>query len=1132
MRFTEAQQAAIVAMRPLACVSAGAGSGKTAILVERIAHLLASPELWPDRQPHLERIAAITFTEKAAAEMKARLRKKFREKPALDDPKSMHFWREQERQVDSARITTIHAFCASLLREHALRIGMDPDWSVLGDAEAAQVAERVVVEVLHRLLESGNPAALRLSINASRTELKDALLHVLHSQWQYADSLDDELYVQPERLLEHWRSLLPQVYKKHLGALVLSWEFKRHQAALDCLENYCADPNDKRELQRRAYAELLTALASGPPDPAGLITEVLGAFPRMGGSKKVWDEDGYQQAGEAIKAAKAFISHKCQPPAWNPEFEERVAQMTCDLHLIARETTTAHAQARQMRGAVDYEDMINETLRLLRNDEALRNKIARSLRFLLIDEFQDTDARQLEAARLLAEAPEGPDLFIVGDVKQSVYYFRGAEVELFNEQLRRDAESVVLADNFRTLPEVLGFINDFFTQSQLLDSVERYQPMRAARPAVNAPRVEIFVPDCADANSKDKAPQLRARDALFTARRIREMCLGPDPLLIEDPVSGQLRPAVYDDIALLFRRGSFMHEYEAALREEQIPYNRIAGAGFFKQREVLDVLAMLKLILDPWDEEALLTALRSPMVGLSDESLLRMTGDGTRLAAAFHGAARPDPFDQTEALDAAHCLFAELYAARESPPGALLRLLLDRTGFEAVLLSGHLGLQKASNLRKVVRMADEFAQGRPSTVSEFTRYLDDVSVREMREGEAMLQSKGMGAVTLMSIHKSKGLEYPIAFVPEMYIGSGAKADGMVLSHPDLGMAAHGPDEEGGMKAGAIGELIKGMRRLSEDAESARILYVAMTRARDYLVLCGHAAPARFSWADALNNVYDLPKRAHGDIIVGENWQARVLRELPPPALQPSIAVAVPSTDAAALADMIAPVAPKPAGNKTISVSKLLSLITGVDSDDQDEDDRMQANEEAISEEGASMGDAPIGGSSLALARGILAHRLFECWNFQHDRVPDLDALICEAHIVLEQRDSMRAQLLRMIDRLRASEYWSLFSSARCIQKETPFLLDIGPVLVHGVVDAVLDQNTLVDYKTGRPNPAWQARYEAQLLLYAAALRDLCGQAPTRGMLWYADYGEAHLLDITESRINAVCDKARQRLSSP
>ena len=1114
-QFTPEQVKAVDARDTLVCVAAGAGSGKTTILIERIAKLLAESRTQPGRELGLDQIVAITFTDKAAAEMKARLRRKFRDTANPANSADMHFWREMERQVDGARVSTIHAFCASILREQALRIGMDPDWGVLSDAESEQLAEKAVEETLYRLLEREDPACMRLSLELSRVQLKDTLAFMLANRWKFQPFPGDERYASPEALYARWRAELPGAQETLLLTFQHSREVRGLMEALGAFDGQCAVAADKRECQRVACMAVLQALLQGQNGLTEKLNGYIAAHPRMGGSKDNWpSQEIYNALKNELTGAKKFFQDKCLFPEWKDAFEQKSAQMTCDFIRVGDQVMEAYRQLRQGRSVLDFEDIINETLDLLRGDPAVRSRVARGIRYLLIDEFQDTDNRQFDIAELLAMTEGGPHLFVVGDVKQSVYYFRGAEVDIFNRVRGKCRNPLMLPDNFRSLPGVLHFVNDFFHRTELLNAVETYQSMGVRRKAGNAPCVEYFLPRV---EGKEKASRMRERDAEFIANRILELCDTSEPLQIIDEKSGDTRDATYDDVVLLFRRSSYMYEYESALRERHIPYNRVSGAGFFQRREIQDILALLQLILDPWNEEALVTVLRSPLAGLSDESLMRMAQRSGGIAAVFHSEDCPEFFEQAGDLDQVRRLFKEFYARRESEPGHFLRQVLDHTGFEAVLLGQHLGLQHAANLRKVIQMADAFSRSRPSTLAEFTRYLEDVTFRELKEGESTLQSKGMGAVTLMSIHKAKGLEFPIVFLPEAFAKDNPGGRELWLHHKHFGIAAKTTDDDGMLQPGVFYEAINRFRQHNEKMENARVLYVAMTRARDYLILCGHPFPNRYTWADTFNRAYDLTNDSSEKVMEGPEWRLRVNRSLPETVPARLSHQEARTLDRETLEKQIRPVnGEEPGDGRVVSVTRLLSRMTGILDAEGEEEQTARGAGDALSFEAHRR---------YSLRRGILVHQLFERWDFAEDRPPDTNLLVQDAGLGMDQTPRLCAMLRETVERFRASELWPLYSGASRVDREIPFLLDIGTALIRGVVDAVIDDDIIVDYKTGHPDPSVHHYYEMQLCLYAAAFQTLKGKYPSRGVLWYADHGSACNIAFNENNIRKVLQLA-------
>ena len=1112
MSWTEQQHEAIAALAPRICVDAGAGSGKTRVLVDRIVHLLDT------RLADLDEIVAITFTDKAAAEMKARLRKAFRAKAPADDPEAMNRWRDLERRTETARVCTIHAFCTALLKENAFRLGLDPDFAVLPEAETALLLDEVVTETLHDLFEGNDPAAMNLAVELPFNRLRQTLIGMLRksslmdrimAQWRFDDA---------GALQQRWEAARQAEHARRLEALRHDGHVHSYLKKLRGLEGACSNPDDARERRRQTMMDALENIRRG--GPAREIERQLQRILEKSkdrASKKNWQsEEAFKAITDLQKEIEKFAGIFA-PDECDPDQECAAAQLTCDLAQVYRRAREAFDAAKANANCKDFDDLITGTRLALRNDAELRQRVAADIRFLLIDEFQDTDETQLEIAQMLSEAPGGPGLFIVGDAKQSIYLFRGAEVEVFQRQRLRSGVVLPLSRNFRSLPDVLGFVNDFFAASGLLSAVEDYQPMEADRTVLGAPRIEFLVAGPRDGDDqKWSAEELRQAEARHIAARIQDWC-GASGLDVFDERQQAYRPAAYGDVALLFRGMNQVYLYEDALRRAGIPYALVAGAGFYERQEIRDVLNVLKVVLDPWDEAALLGFLRGPLGRLSDESLLRMCLEGN-LAVVFQGADTPQDLDQPGELDAARALIAGLRARREQPLPALLREVLEVTGLESVLLTQFLGLQKASNVRKLIGLAEEFAGRGAGSLRAFVNYLDEIS-GQVREGEALLQPESGGAVTLMTIHKSKGLEFPIVIVPDMaQKPHGGRADD-VLVHRELGMAAKVTGPDGKSEPSGMGRAIAARIRAEEEAEHARLLYVVLTRARDYLALCGSTRPVSGTWFDTLDAEFGVLACADGGHLKGPGWSARVWHapDIFTASPLPTPESALPPLDELRL--RAAPLAQAPTDRRTVSISAILDyMANGFDED-----------EERTGEE-----DAPrmSGGSTYAMARGSLVHRLFECWDFARDTLPPLETLVAEAGLGLSLRARLTADLSAIAERFRNSALWPrLAAVADSIQREAPFLLNAGDALISGTIDALLPDGTIVDYKTGKFREEGHERYEWQLLLYAAAVRQLKVCTPTAGILYYVDEDRCHEVALTPEHIDQALRHAREIITA-
>jgi ATP-dependent helicase/nuclease subunit A len=1093
-------------------VDAGAGSGKTRVLVERIVDLLET------RRANLDAIVAITFTDKAAAEMKDRLRRAFHEKAPVDDPDVMSYWRDLERRVESARISTIHSFCSSLLRENALYVGRDPDFTVLADAEARLLRGEVIEETLQALIESGDAAALRaateLGVNAMGTLLgnmlsKRALLEEVRKMGVFDD---------PAAVRQYWAESVAAVYRARLADLKDSRALRRFRDELAAFDGQCAKASDKREILRRAMVSAIDELLPGvPPDRAAALMADLAGVTATSARSANWPSDRVFQQVKGIEDRVVAFAKQCAPPAFDDDVEVRAAQLTCDFYKTWIQVAEAFESEKAARVSVDFDNQILDARTMLQEHEAVRARVARGIRHLLIDEFQDTDPEQLEIVRLLADCPGGPDVFIVGDAKQSIYHFRGGEVEVFQGE-KKTAEQVIHLDtNFRSTPAVLGFVNDFFARTGLLEAVEpEYRPLIVSRAPADECRIEFLVPQPDD---HARADDYRRKEAELIAWRIASLRDGTGAARVSDKAAGDSRPASFGDVAILFRAMSNVYLYEEALRKRDIPYHVVAGAGFYERQEILDVHNLLTVVTDPWNEMALLGFLRSPLAGLSDESLLHLRlCDAGGLAAVFQSAATPQglPAEQADRLEAVRDLAEDLRAHAEMPLPAFLRYVLNRTGYEAVLLSQFLGAQKACNVRKLLDLADDFARTRLPRLGAFVQYLDEVAGHEeIREGDAVLQPEGAGAVTLMTIHKAKGLEFPVVFVPDCSRMPNARETQPAAAHRTLGLAAKVTDARGERVAPAIMEEMARDRLARERAEDARVLYVAMTRARDWLFLSGAPEAREGTWFQHFDAEYGVLSRGDGDHFDGPGWQACVRRA--PGEAKVTLAEAarheLPSREA--LAARAAPVQAVSTRRMTLSVTMLL--------------DRMGFGAESEPKEETDTADDRLAMSPSL--RGTLVHQMFEEWGAVGDAGPVIDDIVRRECPALSARESLAADLKAIAERFARFPLGQRMAAEPETLREAPFLLRVGEELVNGAIDALFPDGTVIDYKTGRPDASARARYEAQVRLYAAAVRRLLKRQPPKAYLYYADADMTHEVDVSPECVEAVLRRAHEAIEN-
>lgn len=824
MQWSEAKQE-VFRFESDIIVSAGAGSGKTAALVELYLRLLAG-ETALGSPLAVDEIVAITFTEKAAGEMKERVR---REVGRRRGGENGVFWGRCLRELANAHIATFHSFCAVILRENPAEAGVDPSFAVLDELAAGAELHAALDEVIEGELKGRSPEIrmllelFPLTSGGYGSGLRECLL-ALFRQRSGSLAAVEEL----SRRLEEWEKLARAEFSEGVA------ELGRRMGDVGRILQ--GEPRKFHEQLRALPA--LHAAASIDPDSRETLGGIESMAGCIGGS---WGNE--KPVKDALLASI-----------------EKIRRSWCQIHstpaaaafvtLLGR-LEEAYARRKERRAALDFEDLQVKAFQLLSRDEAVREEYRHRFRVVMVDEFQDTNPLQKELVSFLC----GPDqrLFLVGDPKQSIYLFRGADVAVFaqagREVVARGGRLLYFQESFRSRQGVIDFVNRFFSrvmQGGSEDFQVRYaegdhlEPQRCDWDGV--PCVELLTVG-SDGNSRDR----RGREAAAISARIRRM--------VEEGAS-------FGDIALLFRRFSNLKLFERELRRAGIPYYVVKGKGFYQCQEVLDILNFLKYLEYSSDLPALAGALRSPLCGVSDETLYLLSrlegGIGAWEKCFSHSPftihhsqvyERIDPTDRDK-LHALAQLFARLRPLRDRLTlPELMEEILIATCFSPKLSASFQGSQKVANLRKLIELARTFDGGAEGSLRRFIASFSQLVEEMPTEAEAVIAAEGEDVVRLMTVHQSKGLEFPVVFVPEL--GGEQPRFAMSVIHDDrLGIAVKLPLPGGESGVGIAYAAISELRRAKEDAELKRLFYVAVTRARDRLVLSGEGRGAWRAWIDA------------------------------------------------------------------------------------------------------------------------------------------------------------------------------------------------------------------------------------------------------------------------------------------
>jgi ATP-dependent helicase/nuclease subunit A len=840
LQLTADQADAATATDAALVVTAGAGSGKTRTLAARFVGLLAAG--YP-----LRSLVAITFTDKAAREMRARIRRLVVDWLAACDPAEQPRWQEILAGLDAARIGTIHSFCAGLLRAHPAEAALDPAFAVLEENAAAVLKARAVDAAMAWAAADPEASALfgPLTEFRLRASVQALLDRRLDAQAAFQAMGDDPLAV--------WADAL----RAWLDAALTAPGWREPLAALAGLQARRED--DRLEEARRqvldTWAGVQAALAMGTWCAAGQWDAVLEGLAMLrqaivtGGVKTHWDAGALAAAREAMAGLRAcfdgrmaLLADRKKPLRW--ALDRQAAALLPLLRATFEQALAGYARAKTEQNALDFDDLEALAADLLAGNAAVRARWQQEVRAVLVDEFQDTNARQQQIVYALSGFPDpkglgrplgSRSLFVVGDAKQSIYRFRGADVAVF-----RDVQADVIVANGRQIDLDLTFraheplvkaLNALL--SPILGEVDDagrpfevpFAPLQAfrdaPRPGIEPPFVEFHL------GLGENAEEGRQAVAQALAHRLREL--------------RDREGIAWGEVALLFRASTGFPPYEDALERAGIPFVTVAGRGFYERPEVRDLLNALAALSDPTDDLALAGLLRSPAVGLADAALyrLRFGADGRRRGfwAALHDV--PGELDLPDAARAAFAgtLIADLAPlAGRVPVAVLLKRLLDASGYRAALAMA--GGERL--LRNVDKLVDDAYHSGLVNVSEFLEYVQTLRDVGARESEAPLEAdaagESEGAVQLMTVHKAKGLEFPVVVVADAARGSGARQP-PILAEPDWGVLPDLRDEDG---RPVLFQLASLRQAEMDEAESRRLLYVAATRAQEKLLVSGQA----------------------------------------------------------------------------------------------------------------------------------------------------------------------------------------------------------------------------------------------------------------------------------------------------
>lgn len=881
MAWTNEQQAAIDSRGQTLLLSAAAGSGKTAVLVERIIRRLLDKEYPVD----ITELLVVTFTKAAAAEMRDRIGTALMK--ALSETKDPRVER-QLALLPSAQISTLHAFCQHVIRKYFYTIDLDPAFSIAGEEELNLLRRQVLEDVFLSYYEDDEKASILYPLadmfGSDRGD--DILMDTVSCMYTYARSL---------AWPEHWLKEAARAYDVAPDAVIddMVWAGPIKDAVRRILEEdaHLYDGVLYHLRQREAFAPACdtfvaeqaalrqAAQARSWNDLSRFVRAI--DFPRLKSLRKLSDDDKavWERCKKVRDDVKKDVIKTLQSVYFSATPEEwldgmRAMKPVMDgLVTLTLDFAKAYGAAKKEKGWIDFSDLEHFCLQILLAPDAspehpVPSAAAEELRSqyeeVFIDEYQDTNGVQELITRLVS----GEDnRFMVGDIKQSIYRFRLADPTLFLEKYQsfsRDEKAVQrcidLGRNFRSVPVVLDAVNAVFSRAMTaeaagMDYGER-EKLYAGRQAPDDERwiggpVEVdIVPTPSDEEDDDGSTAFE-KECRFIAGRIGELLASGRMAARKD---GTLEPLSYRHIVVLLRSMAGKADVLIqALQEGGIPSYAEQSGGYFAAVEVQVMLALLRCIDNPEQDLAMAAVLRSPLVGLDETALagVRLAGDGTlwQNLPAFV-ASLPDGVDEKEDLQQFMAAFDSWRTySRRHGVAELLQRLYDDTAYVDFVGAMPGGDVRQANLKALYDRARQYEEAGFRGLFRYLQLMDKMKEDGLDLAPAKVVSEKEDVVRIMSIHKSKGLEFSVVFVADMGKAFNRRdTQDQILFHNRLGIGLKQYDPEWRMSYPTlIWSGIAAQLRWEGTAEEERILYVAMTRARDQLILTGHSSHIDRDW---------------------------------------------------------------------------------------------------------------------------------------------------------------------------------------------------------------------------------------------------------------------------------------------
>ena len=1111
-------------------VVAGAGTGKTTLLVNRFVHTLM-------REPHpvsVTQVVALTFTNKAATEMKVRLREQLttlaRSDESQDEGSGTGVVGVAELQeqyglsatqisararaglldLEKSQIGTLHSFAAHLLRLHPIESQVDQNFQEDDGSQFEMYFNQAWEHWLDSELGRHGSNHTRWNeilaqfILADIRQLAYALCNEIVSLNELLIDADE---VQPPAALREWFS----VKRARVASLLNQYDRERRRKVESGLA--------------AAHVVFESVLEHGLNDNGFSAEQANGVLNlHLGKPPKGWQEDDFHEAQQLLTLAKGVLT-----------VDHRIIG---DLLLLLVPFAQKVRDGFLDEGLTSFDGLLARARALLRDNPMVRERLKQDYKAILVDEFQDTDPIQYEIILYLAERVNSYStnwkhvelapgkLFIVGDPKQSIYAFRRADLEAFDQVVRKIRDSggltCELATNFRSHHKVLEVVNTIFGRVfQPKENVQpanvelQTQPNRTS--TVTSPGVEFHIVKLDDQDERVDSVTASRLEADHLARWIKEELLTQEVLTDSSGRSTPLRPG---HIGLLFRKLTQAQDYLDALRRYDIPYVTDGEKHFYRRQEVIDLVNVIRAVENPSDTVALVGLLRSPLGGLTDRDIYELQTQGTFDYRRSGDLKHWNNF-KAEAVRRLYDVLYDLHhvALTYSFP-ALIDLVFSRLPVMELAAASLHGEQAVANLYKIREIAENIAGRSHVSLNGFVDILIDRLAEQREEAERGLAEESLDAIRVLTIHKAKGLEFPVVILPGLHHGAGSSNRDSLVSH-DWASGVLGVSVGDRCTLGAV--MTKEKYQVKEEAEQRRVFYVAMTRAKERLILSG-GYPDRLASGTFLRYIREVADSEIGLVDLHE------------------IKVGKSSMSHRVVAQKDHPLSAAPSTPRTLK--KAHKSDPWLRRWEFREKAWMLASSRSLFLTPTSLMDVPspkgffptTGNVSSEKGKliGVLAHRVLESWNYRDDfealKETIEDVYRCSVSPAFPDTQQILKELVEIFGVYFTSEPYHVIQGATILGREVPFAMPWdcsdysnraikGPTgVMEGVIDLIYEVNGHVwvaDYKTdeldGDDFTGSVAKYETQAHIYRDAVSQCLGLTQVRCQLLFLRQGVSRAL---------------------